>query len=145
MSVSVVKVFRNNLVTQLEARAGLSGVKVFKYSAGDEAPANEFIALLDASTSLIPSGFGGKYREETTVNGVVYVHKFGAGDLVADDAKDRADDLINEVFQQIVSDPSANSAVDNTEITDLTETNGMTDQGRYCSIEFELVFDKDTI
>ena len=62
MTVSIVNNFRSNLKTQLEARAGLSGIKIFSYSPG-EVLDREFISLGGANTSISPFTMGGQYEQ----------------------------------------------------------------------------------
>ena len=115
MTVSLVNNFRSNLKTQLEARSNLSGVKIFSYTPG-EVLDREFISLGNANTNIVPFTMGGQYEQQFTVTGLVFVNQVGAGDLVAEATNDRAVALLDEVFQQIVSDPTVNGSVQNAEL-----------------------------
>ena len=61
---SQIKVLRDNLKTQLSARAGLSGVDIFKFPPADGAPKTEFIFFGDASSSMDFETFGKQYSED---------------------------------------------------------------------------------
>jgi len=144
MSVSVVSNFRSSLKTQLEARAGLSGVKVFSYTPG-EVLDREFISLGNANTTIVPFTMGGQYEQSFTVTGLIFVNQVGAGDVVAESCNDRAVALLNEIFQQIVSDPTVNGSVQNAELTNYREENGVDENGRVCTFEFEIEFTNQTL
>ena len=61
---SVVQTVRSNLKTQLDARAGLNGVSVFKYAPLDQAPKTEMIYLGDANSGLEFEAFGSGDEEQ---------------------------------------------------------------------------------
>ena len=61
---SQIKVLRDNLKTQLSARAGLNGVDIFKFPPADGAPKTEFIFFGDASSSMDFETFGKQYAED---------------------------------------------------------------------------------
>ena len=144
MTVSLVNNFRSNLKTQLEARSNLSGVKIFSYTPG-EVLDREFISLGNANTNIVPFTMGGQYEQQFTVTGLVFVNQVGAGDLVAEATNDRAVALLDEVFQQIVSDPTVNGSVQNAELTNYREENGVDENGRVCTFEFEIEFTNQTL
>lgn len=144
MTVSIVNDFRSNLKTQLEARPGLSGVKVFSYTPG-EVLDREFISLGNANTNLAPFTMGGQYEQTFTVTGLIFVNQVGAGDLVAEATNDRAVALMDEIFQQIVQDPTVNGSVQNAELTSYREENGVDENGRVCTFEFEIEFTNQTV
>ena len=144
MTVSLVNNFRSNLKTQLEARSNLSGVKIFSYTPG-EVLDREFISLGNANTNIVPFTMGGQYEQQFTVTGLVFVNQVGAGDLVAEATNDRALALLDEVFQQIVSDPTVNGSVQNAELVNCREENGVDENGRVCTFEFEIEFTNQTL
>ena len=144
MTVSLVNNFRSNLKTQLEARSNLSGVKIFSYTPG-EVLDREFISLGNANTNIVPFTMGGQYEQQFTVTGLVFVNQVGAGDLVAEATNDRAVALLDEVFKQIVSDPTVNGSVQNAELTNYREENGVDENGRVCTFEFEIEFTNQTL
>jgi|TARA_B100001094_G_scaffold309356_1_gene342918 hypothetical protein len=144
MTVAIVNNFRSNLKTQLEARAGLSGIKIFSYSPG-EVLDREFISLGGANTSISPFTMGGQYEQTNSINGLIFVNQVGAGDTVAESTNDRAVFLMEEVFQQIVSDPTVNGSVQNAELTRYQEENGADENGRVCTFEFEIEFTNQTL
>lgn len=144
MTVSLVNNFRSNLKTQLEARSNLSGVKIFSYTPG-EVLDREFISLGNANTNIVPFTMGGQYEQQFTVTGLVFVNQVGAGDLVAEATNDRAVALLDEVFQQIVSDPTVNGSVQNAELVNYREENGADENGRVCTFEFEIEFTNQTL
>ncbi len=144
MTVSLVNNFRSNLKTQLEARSNLSGVKIFSYTPG-EVLDREFISLGNANTNIVPFTMGGQYEQQFTVTGLVFVNQVGAGDLVAEATNDRAVALLDEVFQQIVSDPTVNGSVQNAELVNYREENGVDENGRVCTFEFEIEFTNQTL
>ena len=144
MTVSLVNNFRSNLKTQLQARSNLSGVKIFSYTPG-EVLDREFISLGNANTNIVPFTMGGQYEQQFTVTGLVFVNQVGAGDLVAEATNDRAVALLDEVFQQIVSDPTVNGSVQNAELVNYREENGVDENGRVCTFEFEIEFTNQTL
>jgi len=144
MTVSIVSNFRSNLKTQLEARAGLSGVKIFSYTPG-EVLDREFISLGNATTNIAPFTMGGQYEQSFTVTGLIFVNQVGGGDTVAESVNDRAVALIDEIFQQIVSDPTVNGSVQNAELVRYQEENGVDENGRVCTFEFEIEFTNQTL
>jgi len=76
---------------------------------------------------------------------LIFVNQVGAGDTVAESTNDRAVFLMEEVFQQIVSDPTVNGSVQNAELTRYQEENGADENGRVCTFEFEIEFTNQTL
>ena len=108
---SQIKVLRDNLKTQLSARAGLSGVDIFKFPPADGAPKTEFIFFGDASSSMDFETFGKQYAEDLDLTVFTYCLKAGAGDTVAGSARDRALALAQEIIDELADDSTVNGAV----------------------------------
>ena len=135
---SVVQTVRSNLKTQLDARAGLNGVSVFKYAPLDQAPKTEMIYLGDANSGLEFEAFGSVYEEQIDLKCFVYVLKAGAGDSVAGTTETRAIALANEVIDQLSDDATINGAVIVSRMRNMTIENTLSDEGRICLIEMDI-------
>ena len=135
---SQIKVLRDNLKTQLSARAGLSGVDIFKFPPADGAPKTEFIFFGDASSSMDFETFGKQYSEDLDLTVFTYCLKAGAGDTVAGSARDRALALAQEVIDELADDSTINGAVLVSRVRNLTEENGLSHEGRFCQIEIQI-------
>ena len=135
---SVVQTVRSNLKTQLEARAGLNGVSVFKYAPLDQAPKKEMVYLGDANSGLEFEAFGSVYEEQIDLKCFVYVLKAGAGDSVAGTTETRAIALANEVIDQLSDDATINGAVIVSRMRNMTIENTLSDEGRVCLIEMDI-------
>jgi len=135
---SVVQTVRDNLKTQLSARAGLSGVSVFKYAPVDQAPKTEMIYLGDASSSIDFLAMGSVYEEDLDLKVFIYVMRAGAGDSVAGTVEARAIALANEVIDQLNDDSTINGAVIVSRIRNLNLENTVTDEGRISIIQLDL-------
>tara|TARA_R100001510_G_C7613728_1_gene176494 strand:+ start:251 stop:694 length:444 start_codon:yes stop_codon:yes gene_type:complete len=135
---SVVQTVRSNLKTQLDARAGLNGVSVFKYAPLDQAPKTEMIYLGDANSGLEFEAFGSVYEEQIDLKCFVYVLKAGAGDSVAGTTETRAIALANEVIDQLSDDATINGAVIVSRMRNMTIENTLSDEGRVCLIEMDI-------
>ena len=135
---SVVQTVRSNLKTQLEARAGLNGVSVFKYAPLDQAPKTEMVYLGDANSGLEFEAFGSVYEEQIDLKCFVYVLKAGAGDSVAGTTETRAIALANEVIDQLSDDATINGAVIVSRMRNMTIENTLSDEGRVCLIEMDI-------
>ena len=135
---SVVQTVRSNLKTQLEARAGLNGVSVFKYAPLDQAPKKEMVYLGDANSGLDFEAFGSVYEEQIDLKCFVYVLRAGAGDSVAGTVETRAIALANEVIDQLSDDATINGAVIVSRMRNMTIENTLSDEGRVCLIEMDI-------
>ena len=135
---SVVQTVRSNLKTQLDARAGLNGVSIFKYAPLDQAPKTEMIYLGDANSGLEFEAFGSVYEEQIDLKCFVYVLKAGAGDSVAGSTETRAIALANEVIDQLSDDATINGAVIVSRMRNMTIENTLSDEGRVCLIEMDI-------
>jgi len=135
---SVVQTVRSNLKTQLDARAGLNGVSIFKYAPLDQAPKTEMIYLGDANSGLEFEAFGSVYEEQIDLKCFVYVLKAGAGDSVAGTTETRAIALANEVIDQLSDDATINGAVIVSRMRNMTIENTLSDEGRVCLIEMDI-------
>ena len=135
---SVVQTVRSNLKTQLDARAGLNGVSIFKYAPLDQAPKTEMIYLGDANSGLEFQSFGAVYEEQIDLKCFVYVLKAGAGDSVAGTTETRAIALANEVIDQLSDDATINGAVIVSRMRNMTIENTLSDEGRVCLIEMDI-------
>ena len=135
---SVVQTVRSNLKTQLEARAGLNGVSVFKYAPLDQAPKKEMVYLGDANSGLEFEAFGSVYEEQIDLKCFVYVLRAGAGDSVAGTTETRAIALANEVIDQLSDDATINGAVIVSRMRNMTIENTLSDEGRVCLIEMDI-------
>ena len=135
---SVVQTVRSNLKTQLDARAGLNGVSIFKYAPLDQAPKTEMIYLGDANSGLEFEAFGSVYEEQIDLKCFVYVLKAGAGDSVAGTTETRAIALANEVIDQLSDDATINGAVIVSRMRNMTIENTLSDEGRICLIEMDI-------
>ena len=135
---SVVQTVRSNLKTQLDARAGLNGVSIFKYGPLDQAPKTEMIYLGDANSGLEFEAFGSVYEEQIDLKCFVYVLKAGAGDSVAGSTETRAIALANEVIDQLSDDATINGAVIVSRMRNMTIENTLSDEGRVCLIEMDI-------
>ena len=135
---SVVQTVRSNLKTQLDARAGLNGVSIFKYAPLDQAPKTEMIYLGDANSGLEFEAFGSVYEEQIDLKCFVYVLRAGAGDSVAGTTETRAIALANEVIDQLSDDATINGAVIVSRMRNMTIENTLSDEGRVCLIEMDI-------
>jgi hypothetical protein len=135
---SVVNTVRDNLKTQLTARAGLSGVAVFKYAPIDQAPKKEMIYLGDANSSIDFQAFGSVYEEDLDLKIFIYTLRAGAGDSVASTTESRSLALANEVIDQLNDDSTINGAVIVSRISNMQIENTLSDEGRICMIEMDL-------
>jgi hypothetical protein len=135
---SVVNTVRDNLKTQLTARAGLSGVAVFKYAPIDQAPKKEMIYLGDANSSIDFQAFGSVYEEDLDLKIFIYTLRAGAGDSVASTTESRSLALANEVIDQLNDDSTINGAVIVSRISNMQIENTLSDEGRICLIEMDL-------
>jgi hypothetical protein len=135
---SVVNTVRDNLKTQLTARAGLSGVAVFKYAPIDQAPKKEMIYLGDANSSIDFQAFGSVYEENLDLKIFIYTLRAGAGDSVASTTESRSLALANEVIDQLNDDSTINGAVIVSRISNMQIENTLSDEGRICMIEMDL-------
>ena len=135
---SQIKVLRDNLKTQLSARAALSGVSIFKFPPADEAPKTEMIFIADGSSSMDFEAFGSVYEENLDMTVFTYALKPGAGDSVAAAARDRALELAQEVIDELADDSTINGAVLVSRVRSFTEENGLSDEGRFCQIEIQV-------
>jgi hypothetical protein len=135
---SKIKILRDNLKTQISARAALSGVAVFKFPPADEAPKTEMIFLADASSNIDFETFGKTYAEDLDITIFCYALKAGAGDSVAAAARDRALELAQEIIDELADDSTINGAVLISKVRSFTEENGLSDEGRFCQIEIQV-------
>ena len=135
---SVVQTVRDNLKTQLSARAGLSGVSVFKYAPVDQAPKKEMIYLGDASSNIDFLSMGSVYEEQIDLKVFIYVLRAGAGDSVAGTTESRAIALANEIVDQLNDDSTINGAVIVASINSINVENTLTDEGRVCVVQLNL-------
>lgn len=134
---SVLKTVRDNLKTQLDARAGLSGVTINKY-APLESNKKEFIYFGDSSSQISFQSFGSVYSEDLDLRIYIYVLRAGAGDSVAGTVEARAIALANEVIDQLNDDSTINGAVIVSRIRNLNLENTVTDEGRISIIQLDL-------
>ena len=135
---SVIQTVRDNFKTQLVARAGLSGVSVFKYAPVDQAPKKEMIYLGDASSSIDFLAMGSVYEEQIDLKVFVYVMRAGAGDSVAGTVESRAITLANEVIDQLNDDSTINGSVLVSRMRNMQIENTLSDEGRICLIEMDI-------
>ena len=135
---SVVQTVRDNLKTQLSARAGLSGVSVFKYAPVDQAPKKEMIYIGDASSNIDFLSMGSVYEEQIDLKVFIYVLRAGAGDSVAGSVESRAIVLANEVIDQLSDDSTINGSVIVSRMRTMQIENTLSDEGRICLIEMDV-------
>ena len=114
---SQIKILRDNLKTQLSARAALSGVAVFKFPPADEAPKTEMIFLADASSNIDFETFGKTYAEDLDITIFCYAQ---------------------EIIDELADDSTINGAVLVSKVRSFTEENGLSDEGRFCQIEIQV-------
>ena len=134
---SVLKTVRDNLHTQLSARAGLSGVSISKYNP-IESPKKEHIFFGDSDSTINFQAFGSVYEEDLSLEIFVYVLRAGAGDSVAGTTESRAIALANEIIDQLNDDSTVNGAVIVASIQNINVENTLSDEGRVCLIEMSL-------
>jgi hypothetical protein len=106
--------FLDQLKILLDARTGLTGltptVKVFTYWPALEESVTDAIILAsaedtDEQTVMNPAS---KPRDEdVTVDGLIWVSRAGAGETIAQAARDRAQLILNEVDEQLRTIPPA--------------------------------------
>ena len=133
MATSPVYTLRTNLKTQIIARLttdGISGVSVFAYPPGDEAPQTDLIYLEDDDPTQTNLVFGGSREETINLEGVVWVMKPGAGDTVAGAAEQRCLAIAASIENELRDDPTVNSAVFNAEYENGRGTPGVNPDGR---------------
>ncbi|MDC0595543.1 hypothetical protein OAP09_02535 [Acidimicrobiia bacterium] len=135
---SVVKTVRDNLKTQLDNRAGLNGVAIFRYPPMDQAPKKEMIYLGDGDSSMDFQSFGSVYEEDLGLKIFIYTLRAGAGDSVASTTESRSLALANEVIDQLNDDTTINGAVIVSRISNMQIENTLSDEGRICLIEMDL-------
>ena len=134
---SVLKTVRDNLHTQLSARAGLSGVSISKYNPIESAK-KEHIFFGDSDSTINFQAFGSVYEEDLSLEIFVYVLRAGAGDSVAGTTESRAIALANEIIDQLNDDSTVNGAVIVASIQNINVENTLSDDGRVCLIEMSL-------
>lgn len=99
-----LKALRDNL----KARPGLSGVLVYGAPIGANDRINEAIAFIDIDTVEASAALGNRSREEDyTIEGVIEVNQPGAGDDIADAARDRAVAILAEIEAEVRERPDA--------------------------------------
>ena len=136
---------RSNLKTQIVAQLstdGVTGVGVFEFPPGDEAPPTDMIFFGDITIEQDHLTMGGpgveKRRELLRVDGFVFAHKPGAGDTIAASAEDRALTIFASVESKLRSDPTISSAVFHAELGDIDSRPGVDTEGRYTVLEFTI-------
>tara|TARA_R100000742_G_C4269226_1_gene87696 strand:+ start:177 stop:620 length:444 start_codon:yes stop_codon:yes gene_type:complete len=135
---SQVVAVRNAFKTQLDSRGALSGVSIFKYPPMDQAPKKEMIFFGDASSSIDFEAFGTVYEEDLDLKVFIYVLRAGAGDSVASTTETRALALANEIIDQLADDSTINGTVIVANVSNMQVENGVSDDGRICSIEIDI-------
>lgn len=141
-TTSQIRSIITDLHTLLEARAGLSGVTVFRYAPSPKAleGLREHIVLASriSGAQEFPMATKQIKYDRFTLHGVIYVEKPGAGDDVADTAHERAEALLAEIEAEIQPDPSIGRTNTEVELTNYEHVFGADDRGRLHSLSFEL-------
>lgn len=144
-SVTTVGTFLDNLVTQLGAVAGMSGIPVYTGPVDDLSIGQEAVVFaveaesVDYSYRTLPKV---EVFEEYAVSGRIWIVKPGAGEAAIKAARDRALDLLELVADELAAHNSPTTAtqaafgVDDARITSWTIEQYALDGGRDCRIAF---------
>jgi len=127
MAASTVPTVKANLVTQLQARLGLTGVQVTN---GPPLPATsrEYIWIGDVEGAQEFGAFNTPNQRHETYNVKVVVNVLVEGtDMAAADARCFA--LSAELENQLRADPTVNSAVNNAQLTTFVLTEFVSPDG----------------
>lgn len=140
-SSSTLATFRGNLVTQLKARGGLSGVQITEFRpAPDDVPHNEAIWLGDAQLRQRIDAMGLQMEEGGDLELVVWSFQPGDGDTAAAAAEDRALALLREVELQLKADSKVNGAVSLAFLSAYNVQGGFDNEGRFCVVDAAITF-----
>jgi hypothetical protein len=111
MATTSVPAVLTKLAAQLRLRANLVGVAVHTYDVGTWTDL-EAIVLSQVEAPQSWSGmFDPGIDESATMRGYIFTTMAGATDADADTAHARAGVLLNELAQQVRTDPNVNSAI----------------------------------
>lgn len=135
---STVPAFLDAFKTKLDARVALADVGVFKAHPGDRlTPEHVVVDRVEFDQEWGP--LGRKAREERyTAHLVIGITKDGAGDDLADDARDRVFALMAEVEDALRTDPAVTNTVRVTEIAGGELRQGAGDKTRWAQLALRI-------
>ena len=140
MATSTLNDFRGNLaanITTQLATDATTGVTVFKFPPGDQAPSTDYLFIGRVETDQTRLVYGGPRSETLTADVVVYVEQAGAGDTVADTVEQRALTIAASIENTLRADPTVDSgtpAVWDAEYAGHEAEPGVTPDGRYTTL-----------
>lgn len=141
-TTSQIRSIVGDLYTLVTAQAGLDGVTVFKYAASPRElePLDEYIVLATriSGTQEFPAATKYLKYDTFTLFGEIWLSQPGAGDAIADDAHERAEELLAEIEAVLQSDPSLGRANTEAELTSYTHTYGAGEDDRLHLLAFEI-------
>lgn len=125
------------LAEQLSARQALADVAVFTGWVGEDGGL-ESIQFQSISTTESWSLIGNRRLEENyEARGFIWITRRGAGEPVIREVRDRAADILNEVIDQIQSDPTINGTVRVARVSGFDVEQGIDRDGRRtCRVDF---------
>jgi hypothetical protein len=111
MATTSVPAVLTKLAAQLRLRAGLAGVAVHTYDVGTWTDLEAIVfSQVEAPQSWVTMSTPG-VDEIATLRGYIFTTLAGASDADANTAHARAGVLLNELVQQVRTDPNVNSAI----------------------------------
>lgn len=140
MATSTLNDFRGNLAANITTQLAtdtVTGVTVFKYPPGDEAPKTDMVYIHQITTTQERLVYGGPRSESLEADVVVFVQQPGAGDTVADAVEARALTIAASVENTLRADPTVNSgtpAVWDAEYGGHNSEPGVTPEGRFTEL-----------
>jgi hypothetical protein len=137
MGTSTLEEFRSEVKADIVARLAtdsVTGVSVFEFPPGDEAPDTDVLFLGTIRTTQDHLVFGGAREERLTAEVIVFVLTPGAGDVVAAVSEDRAQTILASVENALRGDPGVSSSVFHAQIVSTDCENGVTPEGRFCQL-----------
>lgn len=141
-TTSQIRSIITDLHALLTARAGLSGVTVFRYAPSPKAleGLREHVVIATRVTGAqeFPAATKALKYDRFTLHGVIYVELPGAGDGVADTAHARAETLLAEIEAEIQADPSIGRANTEVQLSSYEHSYGADDRGRLHSMTFQI-------
>jgi hypothetical protein len=126
------------------ATAIADGLKVASGYLGEESGRKESIELTHVQTATQVWGMIGNRRreEEYRISGLVWATVGGKNEPIIKAARDRAFELLAEIEDFLRVDPTIGGTTKVSEVAAYPFDQGVTPDGRYCQIDFEILCKK---